>query len=158
MNPHKYQKLLAEALPVVIRTEAKYKRLLKIARGLMEKPEEEITEEEGRLLELLAVLIETYEDRVYPLPKGDQSTASPSTVSPEDMLAALYPAEAEPDWETLDLDDLRWETWIEKPRWNGERGTCMGLTATGTKCGQHGSYDDNGKRAVRVSILYSRFI
>jgi HTH-type transcriptional regulator/antitoxin HigA len=30
---------------------------------------EEISEEEGRLLELLSVLVEEYEDRVHPLPK-----------------------------------------------------------------------------------------
>ena len=34
----------------------------------MEKPEDGIGEEEGRLLELLGVLIEDYEDRVHPLP------------------------------------------------------------------------------------------
>ena len=70
LNERKYQKLLTEALPVVIRTEAEYRRLLKIAGELMAKPEEEITEEEGRLLELLSVLIETYEDREHPFPKG----------------------------------------------------------------------------------------
>jgi HTH-type transcriptional regulator / antitoxin HigA len=79
LNERKYQKLLTEALPVVIRTEAEYRRLLKIAVELMEKPEEEITEEEGRLLELLSVLIETYEDRVHPLPKS----------TPHKMLAHL---------------------------------------------------------------------
>ena len=52
---------------------------MKIAGELMEKPEGEITEEEGRLLELLAVLIETYEDRVHPLP----------SVQPRRMLAHL---------------------------------------------------------------------
>jgi HTH-type transcriptional regulator/antitoxin HigA len=35
----------------------------------MEKPEPAITEEEGRLLEMLSMLIEEYEDRVHPLPK-----------------------------------------------------------------------------------------
>jgi HTH-type transcriptional regulator / antitoxin HigA len=34
----------------------------------MEKPEADIAEEEGRLLELLAMLVEEYEDRVHPLP------------------------------------------------------------------------------------------
>ncbi len=70
LDEHKYQKLLTETLPMVIRTEAEYERLLKTAGELMEKPEEEITEEEGRLLELLSVLIETYEDRAHPLPKA----------------------------------------------------------------------------------------
>jgi len=79
LNKRKYRNLLSEALPVVIRTEAEYHRLLKIAGERMEKPEGEITEEEGRLLELLAVLIETYEDRVHPLPR----------VQPRRMLAHL---------------------------------------------------------------------
>jgi len=69
LDERKYQKLLGSALPVVIRTAEEYERLLRAAEALMEKPEEEITEEEGRLLELLSVLIEGYEDRVHPLPK-----------------------------------------------------------------------------------------
>jgi len=69
LDVHKYQKLLGETLPVVIRTEHEYRRLLRVAKALTEKPEEEITEEEGRLLELLGVLLEEYEDRIHPLPK-----------------------------------------------------------------------------------------
>jgi HTH-type transcriptional regulator/antitoxin HigA len=68
LDERKYQKLLGNALPVVIQTAKEYKRLLRAAEALMEKPEEEMTEEEGRLLELLSVLIEAYEDRVHPLP------------------------------------------------------------------------------------------
>ena len=79
LNKRKYRNLLSEALPVVIRTEAEYHRLLKIAGELMEKPEGEITEEEGRLLELLAVLIETYEDRVTPTQSPTPQDARPST-------------------------------------------------------------------------------
>jgi len=56
------------ALPLVVRTDAEYRRLLEIVEQIMEKPEEEIGEEEGRLLELLGVLIEEYEDRTIPLP------------------------------------------------------------------------------------------
>jgi HTH-type transcriptional regulator / antitoxin HigA len=70
LDERKYQKLLSEALPVVVQTEEEYQRLLRIAEQLMNKPENAITEEEGRLLELLSVLIEGYEDRVHPLPKG----------------------------------------------------------------------------------------
>jgi HTH-type transcriptional regulator / antitoxin HigA len=70
IDERKYQRLLGEALPVVIRTEQEYRRLLHITKQLMEKPEERITEEEGRLLELLSVLVEEYEDRMHPLPKA----------------------------------------------------------------------------------------
>ena len=69
LDERKYQRLLDEALPVVIQTESEYRRLLRTGEQLMEKPEEEIAEEEGRLLELLSVLIEEYEDRAHPMPK-----------------------------------------------------------------------------------------
>src|SRR5437762_2704904 len=70
LDKQKYQKLLGHALPVVIHTESEYRRLLSAVDVLMSKPEGGITEEEGRLLELLSVLVEEYEDRVRPLPKG----------------------------------------------------------------------------------------
>ncbi len=55
---------------MAIRTEAEYRRLLDAAAALMEKPENEISEEEGRLLELLSILIEEYENRAHPLPRA----------------------------------------------------------------------------------------
>lgn len=70
LDERKYQKLLEKSLPMVIRTEAEYRRLLRATGALMKKPEEEITEEEGRLLELLSMVIEEYEDRVHPLPNS----------------------------------------------------------------------------------------
>jgi HTH-type transcriptional regulator/antitoxin HigA len=60
---------LDEALPVVIRTRTEYRRLLGVVAQLMEKPEAEISPEEGRLVEMLGMLIEEYEDRVHPMPK-----------------------------------------------------------------------------------------
>ena len=71
LDERKYRELLDETLPVVIRTEQEHQRLLRAAAELMEKPEPAITEEEGRLLEMLAMLIEEYEDRVHPLPKAE---------------------------------------------------------------------------------------
>jgi HTH-type transcriptional regulator/antitoxin HigA len=70
LDERQYRKLLGEAVPVAIRTEEEYRRLLDTAAGLMEKPEDEISEEEGRLLELLSILIEEYENRAHPLPKA----------------------------------------------------------------------------------------
>ena len=70
LDEHQYRKLLEGALPVAIRTEEEYHRLLGAAAGLMEKPEDEISEEEGRLLELLGIPIEEYENRAHPLPKS----------------------------------------------------------------------------------------
>jgi HTH-type transcriptional regulator/antitoxin HigA len=71
LDERQYRKLLDETLPVVIRTEAEYSRLLTTAAALMERPEDEISEEEGRLLELLSILIEEYENRAHPLPKAE---------------------------------------------------------------------------------------
>jgi len=71
LDERKYQRLLRETLPVIIHTEAEHQRLLQAAAQLMEKPEEEIGEEEGRLLEMLGVLIEEYEDRTNPLPRTE---------------------------------------------------------------------------------------
>lgn len=70
LDERQYRKLLDDALPVAIRTEGEYHRLLGRAAALMEKPEDEISEEEGRLLELLSILIEEYENRAHPLPKA----------------------------------------------------------------------------------------
>lgn len=71
IDDRKYQKLVGKALPVVIRSEAEYRRLMKTAEELMERPEDRLKAEEGRLLELLSMLLEEYEDRVRPLPKTD---------------------------------------------------------------------------------------
>lgn len=68
LDERKYQRLLGKMLPVVIRTEDEYERMRTAVGELMEKPEAKITEEEGRLLELLGMLVEEYEDRVHPLP------------------------------------------------------------------------------------------
>ena len=70
LDERKYRKLLDVTLPVAIRTEEEYHRLLGAAAALMEKPEGRISEEEGRLLELLSIVIEEYENRVHPLPKA----------------------------------------------------------------------------------------
>ncbi len=44
---------------------------MKATEELIERPEDELTAEEGRLLELLSMILEEYEDRVRPLPKSD---------------------------------------------------------------------------------------
>lgn len=71
LDERKYQNLLDRALPVAIHTEREYRRMLEAAAELMERPNEEISEEEGRLLEMLSILIEAYEDREHPLPKAE---------------------------------------------------------------------------------------
>lgn len=68
IDARKYGQLLAEALPRPIETEAEYERALEIINRLMSKPESKLKPEEGVLLELLAQLVERYEERHYPIP------------------------------------------------------------------------------------------
>ncbi len=71
LDERRYRELLDVTLPVAIRTEVEYHRLLGAAAALMEKPDDEISEEEGRLLEMLSILIDEYEHRAHPLPKAE---------------------------------------------------------------------------------------
>jgi HTH-type transcriptional regulator / antitoxin HigA len=71
LDERQYRKLLDVTLPVAIRTEEEYHRLLGAAAAFMDKPEDALSEEEGRLLELLGILIDEYENRVHPIPKAD---------------------------------------------------------------------------------------
>ena len=69
IDERKYRQLLGRTLPSIIKMDAEYNRALAMVKGLIEK--DDLTPEEGRLLELLSVLVEEYEDRVHPLPKGN---------------------------------------------------------------------------------------
>jgi HTH-type transcriptional regulator/antitoxin HigA len=71
LDERRYRTLLQATLPVVIRSGAEHRRLLAAAASLMEKPDDEISEEEGRLLELLGILIDEYETRAHPLPQAE---------------------------------------------------------------------------------------
>ena len=71
LDESRYRELLDVTLPVAIRTEVEYTRLLTAAAALMERPDDEISEEEGRLLEMLSILIDEYENRAHPLPKTE---------------------------------------------------------------------------------------
>ena len=79
IDERKYRLLLAKALPVVIESKEEYERMLAAIEELMDADEDEMTAEEGRLLKLLAMLVEEYENQHYPLPKG----------SPQKMLKYL---------------------------------------------------------------------
>jgi HTH-type transcriptional regulator/antitoxin HigA len=70
LDERRYRILLGKALPVVIETEREYRRIVVSFEELMGLDEAEMTEEEGRLLTLLAKLIEDYEERTYPLPQS----------------------------------------------------------------------------------------
>jgi HTH-type transcriptional regulator / antitoxin HigA len=83
LDERKYKNLLTKTLPVVIQSEDEYRRMLGTVEILMETPDAELSMEEGRLLELLSMLVEEYEDRTHPLPK----------TTPHKMLAYLLEAE-----------------------------------------------------------------
>jgi HTH-type transcriptional regulator/antitoxin HigA len=70
LDSRKYRALLTKVVPVAIQTEEEYERMLAAAERLMGVPEPEMTEEQGRLLSLLAILIEKYEDEHYPVPRA----------------------------------------------------------------------------------------
>ena len=67
MDEKRYVRLLAQAGPRVPETEKEYKSLLSQIEKLMERDEEELSVEETRLLALLSVLVEQYEDKNYPV-------------------------------------------------------------------------------------------
>lgn len=64
-DARKYGRLLARALPAAVRTEEENERMLAEVSRLMAKGEENLTPEESRLLELMAVLIEEFEREHY---------------------------------------------------------------------------------------------
>src|SRR5437588_5520096 len=66
----RYGRLLARAVPKVIKTEEENERALAIVESLMEKGELNLSPEEEALLELLADLIHDFEEKVYPTPQS----------------------------------------------------------------------------------------
>ncbi len=68
LNTRRYGELLLAVLPRTIRTEADYDRLAEVVSRLAAKGEGKLTPEEDALLELLAVLIERYDDEHYQIP------------------------------------------------------------------------------------------
>ncbi len=75
----RYGRLLARALPKVIKTEGENERTLAVIESLMEKGERNMTPEEDALLELLTNLVHDFEEKAYPVPKS----------SPDEMVAFL---------------------------------------------------------------------
>ncbi len=66
-DPKTYGKLLIDTSPGAIETEAENERALAIIERLMRKDENALSPEEDRLLRLLAVLVEDFENRAYPM-------------------------------------------------------------------------------------------
>jgi HTH-type transcriptional regulator/antitoxin HigA len=68
LDTKRYGRLLANALPAVIKSDDENDRTLAIIEGLMAKGERNLTAEEGVLLELLVDLVHDFEEQRYPLP------------------------------------------------------------------------------------------
>jgi HTH-type transcriptional regulator/antitoxin HigA len=69
VDPKKYGSLLASTLPTVIKTKAENDYYLSIVEELMRKGDE-LSREEEALLDLLSLLIETFERRYYKIKKS----------------------------------------------------------------------------------------
>ena len=69
INPQKYARLLTTILPVAIETEEENEPMLAKVSELMDKGEQNLSLEERRLLKLMAILIEDFEERAYPTPE-----------------------------------------------------------------------------------------
>ena len=66
-NPKSYGELLLEVAPAAIETEADNEKALAIIDRLMSKGEDDLSPEEDRMLRLLAVLVEDFEEKAYPM-------------------------------------------------------------------------------------------
>ncbi len=67
-NSAHYGELLLETLPAVIQSEAEYNRLTATMNKLAVKPR--LSPEEDRLLDLLTVLVEAYDQKHYAIPQA----------------------------------------------------------------------------------------
>jgi len=66
IDPQKYGKLLARALPAVIETEAENDHFLAEIEKLIDKAQR--SPEEDKLLDLMTTLVEDFEEKNYPIP------------------------------------------------------------------------------------------
>ncbi len=64
-----YADLVVKVLPTAIQSEEEYELMLENINELMSKGENDLSPEEERLLETLAILVESYEDEHYPMPE-----------------------------------------------------------------------------------------
>lgn len=64
-----YADLVVKVLPTAIQSEEEYEIMLANIDELISKGENNLSPEEERLLETLAILVEAYEDEHYPMPE-----------------------------------------------------------------------------------------
>ena len=66
-DPTKYGKLLIDTLPGAIESEEENERVLAVVENLMRRGESNLSPEEDRLLRMLVVLVEDFEEKAYPI-------------------------------------------------------------------------------------------
>jgi HTH-type transcriptional regulator/antitoxin HigA len=72
LSPAKYGKLLSKTLPKRIESDAEFDHFVQVMEGLSRAiAHAEASPEEKVLHSLLAMLVQEYDDRVYPIPAGD---------------------------------------------------------------------------------------
>lgn len=64
IDPARYKRLLSQTMPVIIETEEENERMLRVIEKLMGKGES-LSPEEEKLLKLLTMLVEDFEERYY---------------------------------------------------------------------------------------------
>jgi len=74
-RPRVYSGLLVDAKPGPIETEKENERALAIIDGLMRKDENSLSPEEDRLLRLLVILVEDFEEKAYPMGQSNPAVA-----------------------------------------------------------------------------------
>ena len=74
-DPKAYARLLSKHLPAKIDTDEENENALAIVLHLMKKGESGRSPEESRLLELLATLIEDFEEQTYPIGRTSPAVA-----------------------------------------------------------------------------------
>lgn len=110
VDKRKYGLLLMETLPSAITSETELERLTEEVNRLMTKgiKQNKLSPEEERLLELLSILIESYEDKHYSFPE----------ISPNEILRFLM---EENDYKQSDLRHIFGSSGITSEVVNGKR-------------------------------------
>ena len=88
-DPDRYAQLLAEARPAVIDSEEEHDRMLGLAESLMEKGSSALTPEEAKLLELVVLLVQTFERSIDDDDDDDDGEQAGASAEPHETLQRL---------------------------------------------------------------------
>src|SRR5262245_62541528 len=91
-DSEKYAGLLADARPTVIDSEQEHDRLLSLAESLMERGKQALSPEEIKLLELLVLLVESFERSVEEEEEEEGGDSDDEVAQPHETLQRLLQA------------------------------------------------------------------